>query len=55
MNDTIKYFERKLRSFERNLVTADQRGDTEAIQGLRTKMEHFRNALKALREVEKDD
>lgn len=53
--EAIKYFERKLRSSERNLEQADKRGDEGAIVGLRKKMEHFREALRALREVEDND
>ena len=50
--EAIKYFERKLRSSERNLEQADKRGDEGAIVGLRKKMEHFREALRALKGVE---
>lgn len=49
--EAIKYFERKLRSSERNLEQADRRGDEGAIMGLRKKMEHYREALRAMWEV----
>lgn len=55
MTETIKYFERKIRNFEKSLIAADQRGDEGAIRGLRAKMEHYRVALKAMREVESHD
>lgn len=48
----IKYFERKLRNFEKSLIAADKRGDEGAVIGLRKKMEHYREALKALKGVE---
>lgn len=50
--EAIKYFERKLRCSERSLEQADRRGDDGAIMGLRKKMEHFREALRALKGVE---
>lgn len=49
--EAIKYFERKLRSSERSLEQADRRGDVGAVMGLRKKMEHYREALKAMREA----
>lgn len=55
MNESIKYFERKIRNFEKSLIVADQRGDEGAVRGLRAKLEHFRNAVRALREVEDHD
>ena len=48
MEDAIKYFKRKLEQTEKNLVTADRRGDSGAVQNLRKKMDHYRLALKAL-------
>lgn len=50
--DAIKYFERKLRNFEKSMETADRRGDEGAVAALRRKMEIFRMALRALKAEE---
>lgn len=54
-SESIKYFERKIHSLEKSMVAADRRGDEGAVAGLRKKMIHYRQALKALREVENDE
>lgn len=51
-DDAIKYFERKLRNFEKSMETADRRGDEGAVAALRRKMEIFRMALRALKAEE---
>lgn len=48
--EAVKYFERKIRNFEKSMGAADRRGDDGAVAGLRRKMEIYRLALRALQE-----
>lgn len=55
MNDTVKYFERRLRKLERDMLAADRRRDEGAVAALRKKMEYHRDAVRALKGEAKTD
>lgn len=53
MREAERYFERQIGKFERDMLDADRRGDAEAVTGLRKKMAYCREALRALKKIEK--
>lgn len=52
---SIEYFKKQLGRLRRSLYQAEMRNDREAIEGLRNKMRHYREALKALEEAKHED
>lgn len=53
MNPHMKYFEKQLKKLDYALYHAGRRNNEKEVRDIRCKMEHFREAIKALRTVEK--
>ena len=53
MNPHIRYFEKQLKNLDYALYHADRRKNEKEVRDIRYKMEHFREAIKAMRTVEK--
>lgn len=49
MNPHMKYFEKQLKKLDYALYHAGRRNNEKEVRDIRCKMEHFREAIKALR------
>ena len=49
MNPHMKYFEKQLKKLDYALYHADRRNNEKEVRDIRCKIEHFREAIKALR------
>ena len=52
MNEHIRDFEKQLKKLDYSLYHADRRGNEKEVQDIRCKMEHFRAAVRAIRQLE---